>query len=821
MGTAIAALLALLVGGAGPASASPWITKGGDYSRSGFNNDSVGHVTPEVWWNLPTLGHSMTQPIVAGHHVYHVAGRYLYKLSSVADRSPVVELATDIPLNHPGRPTSSTPAYSPESKLLYVATADGRVWAYNTETSFLHPSIQVSYCPIVGSPLVIRHHGRDLVVVSDKNDGCSEGVGGKVYLIWGLDRPEEAVVWDTFEDLSGSWMTPSAVPVPNSNPPEFVLGADGISGCPVRKFTVEGTLPYRLVGTPFIECSSSGFAGSFATGREVVSWLDTGGRLFVRNAASGKRPASDWPTLPINVPALIHPQGRGFTNTEPAIDLETGTIYVTLRNYRQPGDGFDLRGCEPKAPTDYCENPGAPGAIVAINASDGSKKWARRLTPSDTPAHLQGDKRFYAAINTAPLVLKARGTVMFGDVNGLVHGYDLETGDKSTFMVDADCNFQSTYSLLKTNERPARGDRTYSQKAGVGTDPMVATGNDNALLLMGVNIEGGEHRLVAMRAGRLYNLTWGDAQAFPEGDWRSDQRVTVQGSVMLHFTDLTMGEHRQVPVPIRWFVVDKVRWEKRDFNEMPEGEALEVTLSLPDTLPPDDFWDFTIDFDMKPSYPDEGYIVGVIDPEAIAMADTSFEAEWLRLWLGLVGCPEFQEASELLYVDNFIDVPYKKQIQGDLEVVQPVQAPASAMCVPGGGYTASWNIRNHTGRKVDVPVNVRVESTKFQTYSLRQGVVTLEPGNNPDSQFVSVAMCDDSYRVVVEVNLGPEPRPVIEPTYANNAGTTVTAIGPHISRELVFQRGRGASIVVPADCVINVDPASRYPCYNYPDLRLD
>ncbi len=835
--------LTVLLTLAGPAlpsaHAGDWTTKGGTPEHQSYADHPLGLLQPEVWWSTEGFGETATQPIVVGDRAYHVAGNHLFTFILDEERQRLrAYLASSLPVNedtrsdspHPGKvlPPSSTPTYSPASGMLYFGTTSGLVWAFDTRRGYMRDPLRVSNCPIVASPLVIRKDGRDLVVVTDKQQQsgdlkCTSGPGGRAYLIWGLDREDEPNVFTTYEELQGSWMTPSPVPVPDTNPPRLVVAADGLppSVCggegTVRLLQVIGgpDPPYFLLRVPAVEeCSDHGFAGSLSSDGERVYWVDTAGNLYSRSLESLESPET-WPSR-VHLPSLIHPGGTGFTNTEPAIDPESGTVYVTLRNYRHPGDPFSLRGC----PDLKCPEPGAPGAILAINAGDGTLKWARRLVPESN------DPLSYPAINTAPLLLKSLDAVLFGDVNGRVHAYSLSTGEPAPFMVDDGCIPLTTFPLLPPGTKPARGEFTWSQQSGVSSDPMLAVlgQGTHPLILTGVNYQtdqGPKSRFVALRAGRAYNLKWSDARTDPPSPWRPGTSVTLQGRVRLEFADESLGQLRSDPVFVSWFLVPAGE------GEAASGRFIGQT-QLPPSLRPDEEVEVQIRFDVLSADPEEGYVIGLIDLPTVNLytGRGGVLARTLAERLGRApSCPlGLREVAEMRSPatdgvqaawqldDNYLVLPYRKQALPDLSLT--IEAPPTVPWQLDGTYEVRIHVTNHSAETLTVPVEAGVRTSQVGEWSLGTRQVTVGPGATvTTTRTVYIQQCKDVYVVRAAVN--PDGAAVPESDLANNAAAAMTIIGDCSGERIELPRftaGPGRTVIVPPDCVPKADPYAARPC---------
>jgi hypothetical protein len=170
--------------------------------------------------------------------------------------------------------------------------------------------------------------------------------------------------------------------------------------------------------------------------------------------------------------------------------------------------------------------------------------------------------------------------------------------------------------------------------------------------------------------------------------------------------------------------------------------------------------------------------------------------------------------------DNQLSVPVQIEQAVDLSVVS-LWAPGQVACRIGQSITATWVIRNPSGRTLQrVPFSLWMTSSKMgDRVAAVAGVLDLPPGDTPFSGPVSLGPCGDRVSLRLEVNLGPEPRPVREPDFGNNGAGTSLTVEPQAVEPLPGFVGGGVShLIVPSDCQSNPDWSSRQPCLNYPNL---
>ncbi len=397
----------------------------------------------------------------------------------------------------------------------------------------------------------------------------------------------------------GGFITPSAVLAPaHGENPSFVIGTDGFEGGRAVRLALDRNNDYR----PYLVWTvdgPAGFAGNFTSDGTNAYWLDTRGYLWGASLAKGREPEG-WSGHSISLPALIGAR-NAFTNTEPAVEVRQTPdgpethLYVTLRNYTDTGAG--LRD----GPT------GSDGAVVALGPG-GELKWYRKFGPAD---RLNGRK---ASLNTAPLVLVSRAALIFGDVNGYIYSYALDTGNpaggdgRPTVIPPEGKAPTDRLFLLKNNEQPNTGPYNFSQVSGVGVDPAFA----NGLMLVGVNYEdagGTSGRLVAYRAGETYDLLWLDA---PEPmKLQPGKPAAMQPRLQLEMTERTLAALCPGPLSVQWYLTDQSGQPIRPLGATP----------LPGDLAPQQPYPVPVTVTLTGSDPAEGQIVGVIDlPSVYALS---------------------------------------------------------------------------------------------------------------------------------------------------------------------------------------------------------
>ncbi|HYF93670.1 MAG TPA: hypothetical protein VD969_15760 [Symbiobacteriaceae bacterium] len=828
-----------------------WITKGGTFQRTSRSDEAVGAMNAREWWSVadgpgynqfggvylrPGFGESSTQPVVVGDMIYHTAGKHLWGIRLGQDKKPLSgydgvvilpEGARPLQPNGnpdnrdrdlgPGRTPASSPSYSPESGIVYWGSPYGELWAYRTRDGEMRSLILAKGCKIVGSPLVLRIDGQDVVVVGDRPvpEDPSTAQCGSIWAAWGFEHGLEPDANQFGDKVYGGWVTPSPVAV---GPQDFMIGTDlgsegralrmHVNRAPDGKFFME--LAYQKTG------DTGGFAGTFtAAPNGKVYWLDTNGWLYAYTGADE--------TLPVNLLSILPPEFRAstaFTNTEPAIGAD-GSIYVTLRNFRLNSEPYPLR----PDPSLDSYDPGTTGALLKINPETMAVTAFRRL-PTDG---IQGWRR---AVNTAPLVLRqADGTeaVALGDVNGNMYLYsaanlepinawkDLPTG--ASTLVEHDGIVAFPLSLLRPGETAARAPKTYSQRTGIGTDPMLA----NRLLMTGVNYTTDasgtvHHRLVAYHNPVPFNFSWNGASLTPEKPYAPGDAVTFRGSVRLDASlvgaGTTLSQIRNGDVDVTWFVINIEDWN----NLSSGGPSPSLTpISAPALLPPgmvsDTITPVSGPFTASASLPKEGYIVGVIDIKKVAQYDPASPGALIAVKTAISADTAPSEHYETNYRDNLIALPYRLNLPLNLRATAVVEVLPDHLQMTAYVANISEGVIEGT-----VPLTGIVTSSISGVLRLPERQISVAPGSVETVTYgLPFIGCDlEEFSVTIEVNPNPTAENQ-ETTYLDNlsranatAGTPGSCGGPG-----VIEGGERRVIPVPPDCDAIDDPNDRQLCRNY------
>lgn len=866
----ISLLVALLVAPIPPVQAE-WWTSGGSDGRGSSVEEALGPaVAPPVWsieegkdW-VEGFERSGAQPIAvkdaAGTALYHLAGQYLWRIriDEQGNRLGAVEQVkggglTGVIVNPAGLTPFSTPTYSPESKTLYFGTNNGSVFAYDIQHNELREAPVYNpdqNCRFTSSPAVFRLKGQtgaeqDVVVIGDRPaSDNSVGACGHVSVIWGLDRPDFTPQWQRWGGPDEqAWYTPSPVKDPQA-PNRFLIGGYGTNGTLLR-FEITPTATGFELRTlkSWKQQGITNLAGSLATDGTNLYWTDTAGNLWVINLESGGKPA-EWETVtpPIYLPDHISHANAGFVNTKPAIGKDT--VYVSLRNV---GTGWN--GTIPTfGAAGY---PGKAGAMVAIDARNGTLKWATK------PLEVLPKDRFSPVLNTAPMVMESAGLVMVGDVNGYLRAFSVDTGAPTTLTIDeATCTNQTAYRLLQDAEEPYQGTVYYTQAFGASTDPMAA----EPLIIIGVNSQNGayhKHRLLGLKLQPVYNLKWSgdgnDNEPRPhsfEDLPISDQPVEMNHEVLLEVPDNpftgknpTLEQILPAGAKVSWFAVESQQWYKwvsqKTVPNQVTGIYLDETPLSGDLKGASDNagaaqkgTSVGLQVTARPGMPTDGYIVGVIDVERLAAHGADHYGQMAAKLLALkeaavgktaVSCTaavaEQVKSKDSTgkfistLADNFLNNHYL--IAPDVSL--SLEVPSSSGKITGkvgAVATAYVTLVNHSTIPVQGPLRLWVKWPKDDHY-LNPGFqwIALKPGETRKIALTFLVSQEDvPVRVRAEFNMD-EKRVVEESTYDNNVAEVTVHTDQHIAPSAVS--GGGRVIMVPSDCILETDPTTGRLCKNY------
>ncbi|HYF94507.1 MAG TPA: hypothetical protein VD969_20000 [Symbiobacteriaceae bacterium] len=717
----------------------------------------------------------------------------------------------------PGRTPSSSPSYSPESGIIYWGSPYGELWAYRTADGAMLSHDLTIGCKIVGSPLVIRINGQDAVVVGDRPvpEDPSGASCGNIWVAWGFEAGRTPTTNHFGDSPYGGWVTPSPV---MTGPDQLMVGTDmGSLGRAIRLQVVQlpsGGFTLATIGREITD-NSGGFAGTFASSPNgKVYWLDTNGGLFSYNGAEATPPVNLCSKLPSDLDSEC-----AFTNTEPAIGAD-GSLYVTLRNFRKNNTEPELR----PDPSLDSYDPGNTGALVKIDPETMTVAAFRRL-PTD------GNPGWRRAVNTAPLVLRqADGTeaIALGDVNGNMYFYsapDLTPidawkdvpGGKSTAVGEGD-TLAHPLKLLREGETAARAPKTYSQRTGVGTDPMLA----NRLLMTGVNYTNDasgrvHHRLVAYYNPIPYNLTWNGADLTPDKPYEPGEAVTVGGSVHLDASLLVVGttlsKIRNGNVDVTWFAISKDDWiSLNNGGPSPSLRPVSAPALLPSSMVNGTIAPVRGSFTADASLPMDGYIVGVIDIKKVAQYENASPGALIAARAGISADTAPSEHYETNYRDNVIPIPYTLKLPLNLQVVATTEVLSDHLQITA--FVANISDGSVTDT---VPLTGVVTSSISGVLRLPEHRVSVPPHSVQAVTYgLPLIGCDlEEFGVDIQVNPSPtaENR---ETNYADNrAASSATAGIPDGCDPGIIEGGERRVIPVPSDCDAVADPNDRQLCRNY------
>ncbi|HWI51366.1 MAG TPA: hypothetical protein VNT01_04415 [Symbiobacteriaceae bacterium] len=526
--------------------------------------------------------------------------------------------------------------------------------------------------------------------------------------------------------------------------------------------------------------------------------------------------------------------GPMFANAAPAVADDY--VYFSIRNVGTTTPSTDAR---------------FPGRLIALN------KFTFTLKGDPDNGHPKGwVADLPAPANTNPLVwTKGPNVVLVGDTKGVLHAFDRKTGLPSAFAVTTTGRASGGRDICKPLDKldlgaPGQAGEAFQTLTGI-SEPIIASGSTGqGLLLVGVSGRDNQNNqdkligsLKAFKASGSYNIAW--APPAPQGvtlavgqpyEAKADLTMTTWGG--LEARDRVVGlEAYWVPSAEDLAAGAKARLVQR-----------RIDVNIDHTKPT------PVSITFTPTEADgvTGSLHLFINPEQLSFANTDPGALLRRsMSLSQGKAADFYQAgnpedliehianarlpgncdkaeTELLpggwddaTIDNVLTVPVAIEQAVDLSV-HSLRGPGTVACDTAGGFNASFMINNPSGRTLKgVPYALKVTSGKTGIERIfKRGVIDLAPGDTPVSAKVGLTGCGDTLSLRAEANLGPEPRPVKEPDYSNNAATASVWVEEYVAPDIDFSTGSGNQIIVPADCVSNPDLTSIQPCLNYPNLII-
>jgi hypothetical protein len=738
--------------------------------------------------------------------IYHLAGNALWELTPQGQATDIVKPINRVK-NAQGawEPRPSTSGISYEvingEPTLFFGTGENLACSFRLNSRLLRcvplTGNTTADEPIVTVPLVLKTAaaGRevDIIVMGDKR--------GQVHVIQGLAAAESLQEVRRHAEYVGGWVLASPVPVDEGRSLSFVWGSDlggqGTIGA-FRITPASGMAGIQLEKLWADVDTFGGIADGFAKDGDYIYAVDVEGNFYRVHAA-----------FP-NVEVVKYGQDTGlmFANAAPAVDDKH--IYFSIRNVGTSGPSTD-----------------APGRLIALNKHPFTLEggWTANLP---------------APANTNPLVWTAGpNVVLVGDTKGVLHAFDRETGQPKEFALETAGQTPHGDICTPINRldlgAPDQAGQAYQTLTGI-SEPIIASGSTGqALLLVGVSgLKNGElsGSLKAFRAGGAYNVAWSQPRQ-PEVALAVGQAHTVSDQLTIAPWGGAPRRQRQVGLEA-WWVPDPSTG----------GTVRRLDRSVV-TVDPDGAVPVSVTFTPIEADGAAGSVQWFVNPEQLAFSGTEQgralrqaaslgEGDAARAVEYVAGgqypgnCEQgvtelLPEGPEAAMADNLLMVPVRIEQVVDLSVIS-LRAPGAVACQLGSSITATWVVRNPSGRTLKgVPFALWMTSSKLG-YPVKSvsGVLDLPPGDTPFTGPVSLGYCGDSVALRIEVNLGPEPRPVREPDFANNVmGWALTVAGQAEGPAIRSMGGGGVDVlIVPDDCVSNPDLTSRQPCLNYPNLIM-
>lgn len=822
--------------GTDAASSGNWTTRGGSDDRQQSAQENFGSLAALPVWNAlahdwddnpvgETIGATGSQPLFVNDRIYHMAGDTLWEIDTTGKAIPLfknMNWVTGANGQRELRPSTSGITYKEINgrPYLYFGTGDNKLCIQplvegaprcvriSDLTAPEHRIVTTPLVMLVKDGNVVQH---DITIMGDKQ--------GRIWAIQGLATAASLNEVLRVERHVGGWVLASPVQIGAEEDLSFVWGNDlggsgSIGAFRVIPQTATQALRFADVWPDYVY-TPAGVADGFAKDGPHIYASDIGGTMY----------QIDTDQLTRNIFPYATQAGPMFVNAAPAVDDKH--VYFSIRN---------LGSAQ--------ANTTSPGRIIALSKEtfslDGG--WT-----ADLPA----------PANTNPLIwTKGPGVLLVGDTRGTLHALGREDGARTPFAIAPAGKTNGGLDICTPVDRldlgaPGQAGQAWQTLTGI-SEPIIASGSTGqGLLLVGVSGLGPDDQLTgslrAFRAGGSYNVAWreivkptlqlapgqpyevkGDLTLTPWGGapatdrpvgleayWVPDDAARQTGAQvrLLQRTTLTLSTTRPTPYAVTFTPTETdgtagairifANPEQLLFTPAENGQLLRQTAALSDGKAANAY-------DAPLAAGNQAPLVA-----KVAGADLPSNCAGAQFELLASGWGDAM-------ADNLLTAPVDIEQSVDLSV-RSLWLPGDLSCDPAGAFEASWVLHNPSGRTVKgVPYKVSLTHTgRGETYDVAWGSRDLPPGDTPVSMTIARIGCDTYLRVRVELNLGPEPRPVREPDYSNNAATRDVQVAAQQSPQWRPQTGSGTSvIIVPDDCQSNPDPTSRQPCLNYPNLNM-
>lgn len=428
----VLALTVFILAGSLPAYARNSVTFGGNFDRQRINIDPYLPPSEPVWYN-DNVSQSITQPVVIEDKIYHASARWLWELPLADGSNGREKRLFEIDTGETAT-TGSHPSYF--ENIIYVGSKNGYVYAYDLEKKqkIRERKVAGDY-GVVSSPLVMQDSEGIIHVIAGSSDGEA------INIFKNFHSPNDGDV-ERIENKPGGNITSSPSKV---TPSVFVFATNYNGENKPGKIVFYDLNQQKPVWTHTAE---DGIPSSVAVSGNLVFAADKSGHLFALdfNAKSLKWSNYDY-------------AGAGtFANFSPAV--ADGKVFFPIRRTNKSGAGGN-------------------GILTAWDQNTGRKLWAT--------TGIKGE------ITTSPTVWAAGNLVLVGTSEGLIYGFDLDTGKpKAWFTLDGGQTMSATGKLVGIGPGGIAGD---IRPDGITTEFTIA----NGYLLAGGVRPDGRGRLIAFK----------------------------------------------------------------------------------------------------------------------------------------------------------------------------------------------------------------------------------------------------------------------------------------------------------------------------------
>ncbi|MFD1362726.1 outer membrane protein assembly factor BamB family protein [Lentibacillus salinarum] len=415
-------------------ASSSWPTLSKDQQRT---HEAVAqHTQPPLYlkWQIPNIGWSISQPIVANGYIFHQAGGYLYKIPSdmpfsgedLSVGSLLDKGAERVKISNDYHATSH-PVYDTKTDSIYVGTGDDRIRKINPNTLNNERTYRAG-ARLVNAPTML---GEELIAF---------GNGDAVLKFFKGSKGQPIRLGSSPMEITG---TPAVKE--GNNPIIFVpvsyqhLNREGF----VDAFRVidngfgEAPSIQPVWSQPFTTDNGVSTTPVYDEGDDRVYFADKSGTVYAVDASTGEQ---IWK----NEKYSSYSAHITLVNNSPALSGDTLVVPFRYQDYRETG------------------------MVAAFDEDNGNVKWTR--TSSGDPrssGNFDGEIANDPTINTDG---NGNSIVMVGTTNGQLRSYDLETGEPH-FITKEDGDKKYVLNAIDGSGS------SYYQGEGLATEVMIADGH--------------------------------------------------------------------------------------------------------------------------------------------------------------------------------------------------------------------------------------------------------------------------------------------------------------------------------------------------------